>query len=186
MKTPKAKQGKQSQLVTTETATPEPRRRIRETDAEEIAKITARGLNESEACALLGIKRETWYAWKGDHADKYSHIFTRIRGNRIDNLLKEVETAAAGDPARGIRHDWRAADRLLAISAPDRFSQRQETGTVNNTAIVVAAGGEEGLRKLVDLFSKQAAQATAAPAALPQPSSPAAGVALDAEIVPGD
>ena len=102
-------------------------RKILPSDAEAIAELTAQGLNESESCAMLGIKRESWFNWKSINASQYDDIFTRIRGNRIKSLISEVQAAAHGDADRGIRHDWRAADRLLAISAPERFAKQPET-----------------------------------------------------------
>lgn len=96
-------------------------------DAESIAELTTKGLNESESCARLGLSRDAWFTWKTRNPDKAGEIITRIRANRLANLLGEIETAAKGDAERGIRHDWRAADRLLAISAPERFGKAIET-----------------------------------------------------------
>lgn len=138
-------------------------RRITEGDAVEIARITSKGLNESEACAMLGFRRETWFTWKHENAVKYGNIFTRIRGQRIDGLLAQIDKAAEGKD--GVRHDWRAADRLLAITAPDRFAARandQSPAPTINVAILPSLAAQ--------VYAPLPSPATAA---LPEPSGPA-------------
>lgn len=99
-------------------------RRITPSDAEQIAELCATGLNESEACAIIGIpRREQWFNWKSIHKSEYEDIFTRIKASRIKNLVGQIDKAANGSD--GIRHDWRAADRLLAIADP-RFRETKE------------------------------------------------------------
>lgn len=72
-------------------------RNIVASDAEDIAHMTAKGLNESEACAILGLDRTRWYEWKDRHKTEYAETFTRIKGNRVRNLLSEIEAASEGD-----------------------------------------------------------------------------------------
>ena len=38
--------------------------------------------------------------------------------------IKEMERAATGSD--GVRHDWRAADRLNGIVSPERYGQQQQ------------------------------------------------------------
>jgi len=139
-------------------------RKITETDAKDIAEMTAKGLNETEACAMLKITRDSWYNWKSRNADRFGEIFTHVRGNRLKNLLSEIETAAKGDAERGIRHDWRAADRLLAISAPERFGKAQETAP---PAQVVNIAVLDSLSRLVYSVDSPPAQPIALPATPP-------------------
>ena len=86
---------------------------------------------------------------------KFTDILTRIRGNHIRANIAEIKKAATG--TGGVRHDWRAADRMNAIIAPERFAQQQST-TTNNTAVLMLAGGEDQLRKLVGMWSGEAKQ----------------------------
>ena len=147
-------------------------RNITPSDADEIARITATGLNESEACAMLGLRREAWFAWKCRNSVKYSDIFTRIRGQRLDNLLKQIDKAATGKD--GIRHDWRAADRLLAITAPERFSQRAEASQQPATVNVAI---------ISDLAAKIYAQPAIAGPSKPARTLPDASPCIEAELV---
>jgi hypothetical protein len=133
-------------------------------DAEAIAELTAKGLNESEACSRLQLKKESWFNWKHRNPDKSGELITRIRANRLANLLGEIETAAKGDAERGIRHDWRAADRLLAISAPERFGKSQETAP---PAPVVNIAVLDSLSRLVYSVDSPPAQPIALPANTP-------------------
>ena len=131
-------------------------------DAESIAELTTKGLNESESCARLGLSRDAWFTWKHRNPERASEIITRIRANRLANLLGEIETAAKGDAERGIRHDWRAADRLLAISAPERFGKAIESAP---TAPVVNVAILDSLSRLVYAVDSPPAQLVALPAA---------------------
>jgi len=133
-------------------------------DAEAIAELTAKGLNESEACSRLQLKKESWFNWKHRNPDKSSELITRIRANRLANLLGEIETAAKGDAERGIRHDWRAADRLLAITSPERFGRTQESAP---PAPMVNIAVLDSLSRLVYSVDSPPAQPMALPAAEP-------------------
>ena len=110
-------------------------RRLAESDIQAILEMTAKGLNETEACLQIGIKPHAWFNWKVDNKDKYQDTFTRIRGNRISHLLEQVDKAANGRD--GIRHDWRASQWLLSVSAPERFAQREQTASTNAPAIAL-------------------------------------------------
>jgi len=94
-------------------------------DVRAIAKLVARRLTESEACEVAGILPETWTKWKNRHGHdaRFVRILTRVRATYIKGNFEQMEKAAGGKG--GIRHDWRAADRLNAIVAPDRYATPQ-------------------------------------------------------------
>ena len=81
-------------------------------------------MTEKEAIAKLnrGINVANWYNWKDRNKDKYSEVLTRIRANKLESLLEQVDKAANGRD--GIRHDWRAAQWMLTVHAPERFSDK--------------------------------------------------------------
>jgi hypothetical protein len=101
------------------------RAKITRQDVREVAKLVAKRLTEAEACECLGIRPRTWYGWRENHKNQaeYSALLTRVRGQYIRANLAQMEKAAAGKG--GVRHDWRAADRLNAITAPDRYAAPQ-------------------------------------------------------------
>ena len=61
--------------------------------AKEVAALVAKGLTEKEAIAKLnrGINVANWYNWKDRNKDKYSEVLTRIRANKLESLLEQVE-----------------------------------------------------------------------------------------------
>jgi len=133
-------------------------------DAEAIAELTAKGLNESEACSRLQLNKDSWFNWKHRNPDKSGELITRIRANRLANLLSEIETASRGDAERGIRHDWRAADRLLAITSPERFGKAQES---TQPVPIVNIAVLDSLSRLVYSVESPPAQPMALPATPP-------------------
>jgi hypothetical protein len=101
------------------------RAKITRQDVREIAKLVAKRLTEAEACECLGIRPRSWYGWRESHKNQaeYTALLTRVRGEYLRANLAQMEKAAAGKG--GVRHDWRAADRLNAITAPDRYAASQ-------------------------------------------------------------
>ena len=114
------------------------RMRIDEGVAESIFRLVAKGMTETEACAKLDIDREVWYAAKHRHVDKFSGILTRLRAERINHLIETIDTHAQGDASRGIRADWRAADRLLSIVDPRFSKQQQEQAAAPSVTISIS------------------------------------------------
>jgi len=115
------------------------RRDITKADADSIAKASAKGLSEKAVCLRMGFEPTVWYRWKAENRDYYNTVFEIARENRVESLMAEVETASQGGNdacGRPIRHDWRAADRLLAITDPSRFSQRVSEAPVSQTVSV--------------------------------------------------
>jgi len=102
------------------------RKSITPEDVDAICRLTARGMTEKQSVAKLGINETQWWTWKTRHKDKFEKAFTRIKANRIDNMLANMEAHANGDEARNIRSDWRCSAALLAFTAPDQFGTKQQ------------------------------------------------------------
>ena len=130
------------------------RRKITLDDMREVAKMVVYRMTETEACLQLDIQPKHWFSWKNKakRMGKFEEIMTRIRGARLAGNLEQIKKAAEGKD--GVRHDWRAADRLNAVISPDRYAQAQ-AGNVTTNQIVIAAGGEEQLRKLIAVYVGQ-------------------------------
>jgi hypothetical protein len=101
---------------------PTKKRKITIADIDEMAKLVAKRMTEREAALLLGITPQSWYQFRSRNKSsaKFEQSLTRARGAFIAANLREMEKAAGGKD--GVRHDWRAADRLNQIAAPDRFA----------------------------------------------------------------
>ena len=144
--------------------------RLTALDCEAIIKLVCRGLNESEACAHLGIKRERWFNWKSIHASEYVDMFSRLKAARINSLLGSIEQVGEVDKAleRGLRYDWRASHMLLACTAPDRFANKPSEQQQPQTVLVTVS------KELASLcYPVQDAEVIAdkpAPLALPSPT----------------
>ncbi len=93
--------------------------RISLADIESIATITAKGVTESGACAKIGINFQSWRQFKLRHKVTYEYAFNAIKEGQLLAHLETIEAATV--------KDWRAADRLLAIKAPERFG-KEHTG----------------------------------------------------------
>ncbi len=144
------------------------RRRITFEDATAIAEHVARGLTETDSVWLVLNRRpEIWFNWKKrvGNARKCNELFARMRSNRVNNLVENIEVAAVVDKAKAanVRHDWRAAQFLAGVVDPNfRVNKDSANVTTNNTVVVASVGGEDALRKLVEQYAK---------AALPAPAS---------------
>jgi len=93
---------------------------------EAVCKLVAKGMTETQASAKLGIKDKAWWNWKSLHKEKFNEAFTRLKAQRIDNLLANMQDHADGNPERNIRSDWRCSAALLAFTAPDQFGTKQQ------------------------------------------------------------
>ena len=141
---------------------PKRRRKLTEQDIEALCRQVARGLTETEACHNQDIDPKHWFVFKQRDKvkQKFDNILSRMKQARIDSLLTEIERAAMGGKTLSgapVRHDWRAADRLLSV-ADNRFSQAAMA--VNSitvqSAVTVQLGGEDQLRKLIEsVYSKR-------------------------------
>lgn len=159
------------QMTETETKTLQPLRKIRRKNIDEgiiltVAKSVAKGLTETEAVVLQGIKPQAWFDFKTRNrsiSSKYAETLSRVRASFHAHQMEQIDKAADGRD--GVRHDWRAALCRLQMSDRERFSTQpsQQPATVNNTAITLAVGGEERLRKLVESCYQNDAKALPAP-----------------------
>jgi hypothetical protein len=107
-----------------------PRRRITVADANQICQLMVDCmLNESEACAHLGLDRQNWYQWKQANESKFSHVITRVRAARYRSLVKRIEKTGQ------TRQDWRADAHLLALADRARFNLNQVPSVGINVAV---------------------------------------------------
>ena len=135
-------------------------RRLTLDDAVAVASLCAKRASEREACAHLGISYSTWahYKSKNSNAEQFTEILDAIKGAKIAAHLENIELAS--------KKDWRASECYLEKTMPDRFSNRAAASetTVNQTAIVIQAGGEENLRRMIEHYAGLARQTKALPA----------------------
>jgi hypothetical protein len=87
--------------------------------------------------------------WKdrAKNRPKFETLLTRVRAGKIKSLIKEVTRAATG--ADGVRHDWRAADRLLAVTAPERYAQARDSQAPVSVQVSVTVGRMQELVRLM-------------------------------------
>ena len=123
--------------TTKSTAVTRTRRRaqISRKDVKAIAELVAKRLTIAEACECLGIRARSFYQWKERHANsvEYEALLTRVRGQYLRANLREMEKAAGGKA--GVRHDWRAADRLNMIVAERYLPQQQPPEPVRESPV---------------------------------------------------
>lgn len=133
-------------------------RRIDGTCIAEMAKLCAKMLTESEACRRLGIRPRAWFDWKSrcGRTQKFADLLEAYRADRIEGLIDRIEKSADGV---GLKFpDWRAAFALLKITDLKRFGESAPAETtVNQTAIVVKAGGTDELRRMIERYAGLAA-----------------------------
>ena len=150
-----------TQLISPENPAIQVRRRIAAQDAEHVAKLVAKGLTETLAVARLGhFTIRQWFKWKSlrKNTGKFADTLARVKAARVDMLLNEIERAAHGDKDAGIRHDWRAADRLACIAMPELNPQQSQVTVSNNSQTVIACNGLPGLMRLIEAGQAEARQ----------------------------
>ena len=163
-------------------ARPTTARKIDAVTIAEMAKLCAKMLTESEACRRLGIKPRTWFDFKSraGRTQQFGDLLEAYRADRIEGLIDRIEKSANGI---GVKYpDFRAALALLKITDQRRFgdSPAVEINT-GQTRVMIAAGGEDNLRRLVAMFAdqvraeQQAKQGQIQPPAAHKQIAPAAG-----------
>lgn len=132
------------------------RRRISIQDVEAICEMVSMQLTETEACLNLNINPQVWRDWKRNHKHEstFSDALTRIRGTYIAGNLAQIRKAATGSD--GVRHDWRAADRLNGILARDRYGNQDASAQVSVSVNVVAP---DRLKQLVEMLGDEKVRA---------------------------
>ena len=95
--------------------------------------VGRRMLFESEACAMLGINRDSWQKWKSRHRNNewVKQQIEKMRGEKIDKALERIEKSADGEDLK--QPDWRAAAWIAEKTSPERFGSRQIEPVQNNT-----------------------------------------------------
>jgi hypothetical protein len=153
--------------------TPTRAKASRKIDAEVIAQMAqavATMLTESESARRCGIEPRHWFEWKSraGRAGKFAGLLEEFRANKIAGLLERVQKSADGVDVKF--PDFRAALALLKFQDRARFgdSPTVVTNATHQTAIVLAAGGEYQLRKLIESYCKQAKLPVFEPPAAPK------------------
>ncbi len=122
---------------------------------------------------MLGIKPETWRKWKvrAKNAPRFANMLERVRETKlaacIDSINaagedKDFEIVTKSGETRTITKpgDWRAKGFMVErILAPERFAQQPSNVTVNQSAVVIQAGGPEAVARMVALYAGQGRQA---------------------------
>jgi len=128
------------------------RRRITMQDMKAVCDMVSMQLTEAEACLQLNIRPQQWYQWKlrGKHKAEFEHILSRLKGAYIQGNIEQIKKAASGRD--GIRHDWRAADRLNSIIAPERFAQNKDGSQDVAKAMLLTA---ETMGKIAEQMMKE-------------------------------
>jgi len=144
------------------------KRRITLGDIEAMVELMAKRITETGACHILGIKPQVWFNFKcrGNNAVKLDDILSRARETQIKAHLENIEDAEHGK--NGHRPDWRASLALLQVKAPERYSiNKPDPAQTNNTLVLVQAGGEEGLKRIIAQYASagQASTVSALPKA---------------------
>ena len=167
--------------------TPSRAKASRKIDAEVIAQMAqavATMLTESEAARRCGIEPRHWFEWKSraGRAGKFAALLEEFRANKIAGLLDRVQKSADGVDVKF--PDFRAALALLKFQDRARFGD-SPTVEINTgqTPILIAAGGENNLRKLVGMWSSEATQGQVQPPAALKQIAAADAVEVEAERV---
>ena len=107
-------------------------------DLKEIARLVAtRKLTETEACHVLDIKPENYFVFKSRNgrSEIFAKYLEKIKSNKINSLLNQIEDISDGDESIKQKPDWRAKQWLLTITS-DRFAKVSEpTQTTNNLTV---------------------------------------------------
>ena len=133
------------------------RRRIDAKAIATIAKLCAKQLTEAEACRRLGIEPRAWFNFKhrAKRGEKFKALVESFRAQRIEHLIERIEKSADGIDTK--YPDFRAALALLKIADRQRFgdSPTVEINTGNQSALIVSAGGEAAVLKMLDAIFEQ-------------------------------
>jgi hypothetical protein len=103
---------------------------------------------------------------RAHNSSRYATIFERLRETKFNAIVDNIDEA--GDKRTFVNRkgetveasgDWRAkawiAERLIA---PERCGQQVGNTTVNQTAVIVQAGGEDQLRRMIEHYAGMAAK----------------------------
>lgn len=144
------------------------KRRFDETSIEEYATLAALRFTDEEICSKMNWPFSTFRRWKTrtQNSEKLSHLMKRARMAKLQSHIENIEDASQGKGPHA-RADWRASAHIAAIISPERYGKHETStnATTNQTAIVLACGGDDGLRKIIHA----AMQSASVPTPSPQP-----------------
>jgi hypothetical protein len=100
-----------NQIQTDQPRFPKIYREFDETDIDNVARLCALRLTETDACAHLGIKFDSWRAFKcrGKNKARFINALARLKSAKVEAMVADIEAARdkLGQP------DWRARAWLL-------------------------------------------------------------------------
>jgi hypothetical protein len=135
------------------------KRRFDAQSLEEYAILAAKRFTDEEICAKMNWPFSTFRRWKSrvQNSEKLSNLVIRARQAKLQAHLDNIEEASKGEGAHA-RADWRASAHIMEVMDRARFGRGEsnQNVTTNNTAIVIAAGGEEQLSKLIGSWTNAA------------------------------
>jgi hypothetical protein len=122
---------------------PAKRRAIDARTIDEVARLVARSLTESEACRLIGIQPSVWFDMKSRcrRSEKFAARLEHFRAKRIDGLVARVEKSAEGIDVK--QPDFRAALALLSHVDARRYS---DSGQRASVAVDISVSGNRETR----------------------------------------
>lgn len=120
---------------------------------EDYAILAAKRFTDVEICLKFGWSLDAFKKWKAkaSNSSTIAHLVERARQAKLEAHLDNIEEASKGEGAHA-RADWRASAHIMEVMDRARFGRGEsnQNVTTNNTAIVIAAGGEEQLKKLIE------------------------------------
>jgi hypothetical protein len=91
------------------------------------------GMSSADACRYAGVARSTYEEWKAKALARPGSPFAEAI-DQINAALAESELRLLGYWSRSAADDWRAAQQLLAVRWPERYSDtRRVQVTVSKT-----------------------------------------------------
>lgn len=128
------------------------RRAFDEFSLTEYAELASQRLTDPEICAEMGWKFDSFKRWKSiaKNSPRLNHYLVRARAVKLKAHLANIEAAAVGEGPHK-RADWRASAHIMQVVDPARYSTQQQPSQVTNqTAIIIGAGGETSVLKMLD------------------------------------
>jgi hypothetical protein len=129
------------------------KRRFDAQSLEEYAILAAKRFTDQEICVKFNWSIHAFRRWKANaqNSAQLALVVERARQAKLEAHLDNIEEASKGEGAHA-RADWRASAHIMEVMDRARFGRGEsnQNVTTNNTAIVIAAGGEEQLKKLIE------------------------------------
>ena len=152
------------------------KRRFDAQSLEEYAILAAKRFTDEEICSKMGWKVGTFKVWKSksQNSSTLTNLVTRARQAKLQAHLDNIENASKGEGPHA-RADWRASAHIMQVMDANRFGTSRDAGnTTNQTAVIIGAGGEQAVLKMLDgIFAQR--QSLPSPAAVKLIDCPANG-----------